>query len=384
MLENNESKNEIKNIINSYQSFSKNNIFNSIPETNLKPQKKEELINFSFKKNFDKNNATTITTNKEQKINDLSIYSQNDKNIYQSGHFACNKNIKNNNNSNELKHKSKYLIKNLFNDSIALNKKQNNNNKENFDINDNNMYTAKETKDKFFVKIKTKYININSNNSNENIFNKKLNKIKKDLDKSNNRINKSNNSLKSNKKIISKKKVTITTNTSYVNKSFELNEKLINDKLFNKINNINKKLVLFTEYNKKLTRKIRILNKELSSIENYKSKRILKTDKNKNYTMASPDKNKSTIFNSEIRNIIFKKKIRNTKNKKNETSLNHKSKIYYNSNSFHNISEFKILSSKKSKSKNKNKSRNEIFEKSMKKRRVKTNNIFECIHINII
>ena len=347
MLENNESKNETKNIINSYQSFSKNNIFNSIPETNLKPQKKEELINFSFKKNFDKNNATTITTNKEQKINDLSIYSQNDKNIYQSGHFACNKNIKNNNNSNELKHKSKYLIKNLFNDSIALNKKQNNNNKENFDINDNNMYTAKETKDKFFVKIKTKYININSNNSNENIFNKKLNKIKKDLDKSNNRINKSNNSLKSNKKIISKKKViklnknklfissntssiirnkkptiiynnTITTNTSYVNKSFELNEKLINDKLFNKINNINKKLVLFTEYNKKLTRKIRILNKELSSIENYKSKRILKTDKNKNYTMASPDKNKSTIFNSEIRNIIFKKRIRNTKNKKNE------------------------------------------------------------------
>ena len=54
--------------------------------------------------------------------------------------------------------------------------------------------------------------------------------------------------------------------------------------------------------------------------------------------MASPDKNKSTIFNSEIRNIIFKKRIRNTKNKKNETSLNHKNKIYNNSNSFHNIS----------------------------------------------
>ena len=34
MLENNESKNETKNIINSFQSFSKNNIFNSIPETN--------------------------------------------------------------------------------------------------------------------------------------------------------------------------------------------------------------------------------------------------------------------------------------------------------------------------------------------------------------
>ena len=42
-------------------------------------------MNLIFKKNFDKNNATTITTNKEQKINDLSIYSKNYKNIYQSG-----------------------------------------------------------------------------------------------------------------------------------------------------------------------------------------------------------------------------------------------------------------------------------------------------------
>ena len=343
MLENAEEKNGEKNIINAYQSFSNNNIFNSIPENNLKTHKKDELMNFSFKKNYDKNNHTLLSSNKVQRLNDLSIYSKNDKNINKSGHFASKKNIKMKNKIKELKNKRKYLVKNLFNDSMKSNKNSivNHNNNENLDISNYNFNNSERMKDNFFIKITTKTKEFSSikKYTNDNLFYEKLNKIKNDLDKSKSKLNKIYNCSKTNKKTIAKNKIIklnnnklfISSNTnpsiknkrtkmennnsiankSYINKSFDLNEKIITDKLFNKINHINKKLILFTEYNKKLKKQIKDLNKELSSFESNKSKRIIKSDKIKYYTTTSPSKNKSTVFNSEIKNALFKKKNKN-------------------------------------------------------------------------
>ena len=390
MLENNEDKKGPDRIINPYQSFSNKYIFNSIPENNLITQKKEELMNFSFKKNYEKNNPSILTANKDQRLNDLGIYSKNDKNIHKSGHFASNKNIKNKNNIKELKSKSKNLVKKLFNDSKKSNKNHNisNDNKENLDINNYTFHTER-NKDSVFVIInaKTKYINNIKKNENDNLFYEKLNKIKNDLDKykSKLKINKNINCSQANKKE-EKKIIKVNNNKLFI--SFKTNPiiknkniKMANNKSIANKPHINKKLILFTEYNKKLKKQIKDLNKELSSIESNKSKRIIKSDKNKNYISSSPIKNRSNVFNSEIKNILFKKRIKIIKRRKNETSLHqNRNTNHSKTNSFNNISEFNISSNKKIK----DKSRNEIYEKSIKKRRVKTNNIFECIDIKIV
>ena len=419
-----------KNEIYPYQSFSNNNIFIPINEIILKTQKKEELINFSFKKKDEKNNKNTIT--KEQKNNDLNIYSKNDKNIHKSGHFAGSNNtkkikiIKNARNKN-----NKYLIKNLF--TTELKNVDNiqiiNNNKENINrsnFNENYFNTVDSSRDNIFEKIQTKikYImpikkeRIQQNNlHNTSLLNKRLfKKINIETNKSkyktkNNTIIKSskpkllknniikinknklfissktnpflknkNINIKSSNKNISNSKII---NKSYINKSFDFNEKKITDKLYNKISHINKKITLFSEYNKELQKQLKNLNKELSSFESNKSKKIIKSDKNKTFITVSPYKNKSSVFNSEIKNILFKKKIKNIKN---ITSLNKKSIniCHSNANSSSNISEFEIGSNKKNVSKKNDISRNKIFEKSIKKRRIKTNSIFESIHIKII
>ena len=419
-----------KNEIYPYQSFSNNNIFIPINEIILKTQKKEELINFSFKKKDEKNNKNTIT--KEQKNNDLNIYSKNDKNIHKSGHFAGSNNpkkikiIKNARNKN-----NKYLIKNLF--TTELKNVDNiqiiNNNKENINrsnFNENYFNTVDSSRDNIFEKIQTKikYImpikkeRIQQNNlHNTSLLNKRLfKKINIETNKpkyktKNNTIIKSskpkllknniikinknklfissktnpflknkNINIKSSNKNISNSKII---NKSYINKSFDFNEKKITDKLYNKISHINKKITLFSEYNKELQKQLKNLNKELSSFESNKSKKIIKSDKNKTFITVSPYKNKSSVFNSEIKNILFKKKIKNIKN---ITSLNKKSIniCHSNANSSSNISEFEIGSNKKNISKNNDISRNKIFEKSIKKRRIKTNSIFESIHIKII
>ena len=403
-----------------YQSFSNNNIFNPINEVNIKTEKKEELINFSFKKKDEKNNKNVIIT-KEQKNNELNIYSQNDKNIHISGHFANSNSTKKIKIIKKVRNKNnKYLIKNLFITELKNvdNMQIINNNKENINIsnfNENYFNTVDCSRDNIFEKIKTKtkYImpikkeRIQNNLHNVSLLNKRLfKKINIDTNKSKsksknntiiksskpnsnlnikNRIKKNklfissktnpllknkniniklpNNSISNNKSIknINNQKIN---NKSYINKSFDFNEKKITDKLYNKINHINKKISLFTEYNKELKKQLKNLNKELSSFESNKSK---------------------IIFNSEIKNILFKKKI---KNNKNITSLNKKKNSdinYSNVNSSSNISEFEIGSNKKNNSKNKDISRNKIFEKSIKKRRIKTNNnIFGSIHIKII
>ena len=419
-----------KNEIYPYQSFSNNNIFIPINEIILKTQKKEELINFSFKKKDEKNNKNTLT--KEQKNNDLNIYSKNDKNIHKSGHFAGSNNtkkikiIKNARNKN-----NKYLIKNLF--TTELKNVDNiqiiNNNKENINrsnFNENYFNTVDSSRDNIFEKIQTKikYImpikkeRIQQNNlHNTSLLNKRLfKKINIETNKSkyktkNNTIIKSskpkllknniikinknklfissktnlflknkNINIKSSNKNISNSKII---NKSYINKSFDFNEKKITDNLYNKINHINKKITLFSEYNKELQKQLKNLNKELSSFESNKSKKIIKNDKNKTFITVSPYKNKSSVFNSEIKNILFNKKIKNIKN---ITSLNKKSIniCHSNANSSSNISEFEIGSNKKNITKNNDISRNKIFEKSIKKRRIKTNSIFESIHIKII
>ena len=306
-----------KKEINPYQSFSNNNIFNPINEVNIKTEKKEELINFSFKKKDEKNNKNVIIT-KEQKNNELIIYSQNDKNIHISGHFANSNSTKKIKIIKKVRNKNnKYLIKNLFITELKNvdNMQIINNNKENINIsnfNENYFNTVDSSRDNIFEKIKTKtkYImpikkeRVQNNLHNVSLLNKRLfKKINIDTNKSkskskNNTIIKSSkpnsnliikNRIKKNKLFISSKTNPLLknkninikfpnnnisnnksikninnqkiNNKSYINKSFDFNEKKITDKLYNKINHINKKISLFTEYNKELKKQLKNLNK---------------------------------------------------------------------------------------------------------------------------
>lgn len=192
---------------------------------------------------------------------------------------------------------------------------------------------------------------------------------------------------------------------SYLNKTLDINQNKNIDPLFNKFNNISKRLILFSEFNRKLKKQIKNLNEELSSFENSKSKKLIKSDKrikNNGFLTTSPNKNNSSFFNSEIKNILFRRKIINSNYIKYNTYLNKsKKENQTNSNSFSIISEFSIKSNKKSNSKNKNisrnqynkknnttnkdldKSKNKIKIKDYKKRRIKSNNIFDFISFAI-
>ena len=95
-------------------------------------------------------------------------------------------------------------------------------------------------------------------------------------------------------------------NTSFLNKTLDINfnEKKISDSLYKKIDIINKRLILFSEYNKKLTKQIKDLNEEISSFENSKnnSKKIIQSDRrNISYKLLSNSPN-----SCQIRLIIIK------------------------------------------------------------------------------
>ena len=242
----------------------------------------------------------------------------------------------------------------------------------------------------------------------------------------------SNNAFKressSNKNIKNARNKNNSNNTSFLNKTLDINynEKKIEDSLYKKIDTINKRLILFSEYNKKLNKQIKDLYEEISSFENSKSnsKKIIQSDRrNINYKLIpnSPNhnKNNSINFNLDIKNILLKKKIKNIKinyiKNKNKTCLNQSLKEHhYYVDSLNVISEFNIKSNKKntnannsknknnsnfrnennSKNKNENsknkeskenkdivKGRNKIDRKEFKKRRINSNNISEYIHI---
>ena len=428
---------QIKDEIYPCQSFSNDNTFNSNNQSNLKYQK-DELMNFSFKKNIDIK-FNDITSNNKQNTKDLNIYSKNDKNIHKSGHFGNISNSQNKKKSIKLPNNQRnHLKKTLFNESKSNNIK--NNNKENIDTS-NMKYIFLKTTDgfteNFFEKIQTKTKNImpnkldinkNYNQNRTNFLNKKIfNKINNGLNRSSSKTNKFNkineikpysNRSKINNNIIIKKKVIkfngnklfFSSDTNpifktkkikprnnikvkdnknfFVNKSFDLTEKKITDSLFNKINHINKKISLFSEYSKKLKKQIKTLNGELSSYETNNSKKLIKSDKNnKSFKLItiSPNKNKTVLLHSGIKNILFKRKIKTSNNAKNKDILN-KNKKNKNAESFKNITEFNIEEKKNSNRKNNKINNNKIFEKSIKKRRVKTDNLFECYiqHINKI
>ena len=460
-----EPKKSTKNEASEFQSFSKNYIFNSSNSKNLKTYKKEDLINFSFKKDL-------ISNNKEQKINDLNIYSKNDTNINKSGHFAKIKekiNKKKDIDFKYINHESICLRKTLFqeNNGGGIKKrkiyenKQNKQKKENKENLDNNKYysTISGNNENCFEKIKTKikiiHDNKNKNHNQNQIHYKKRRQLNNSVNhkKQNTRIdnnnkntiyvrkdttnndNNSDNNTRKNRSV--KKRVikandnkflishntnailrnknlrlanlkymnntneakyisktmenTIDSSNSIIYSSFDNKEKKNKDLLFQKINQINKKLLYFSEYNKKLKNQARHLSKELSSYENSRSKKKNKTEKCKNsFVRISPyfNKNKSVLY-SDIKKMMFMKKYKDFNMVKNRTSLNKSNKSNNrslcpkNANSFSNTSEFTIKSNKKinlSKNKNKSTSKNKIDKNDVMRRRIRTN-IFDYIQI---
>ena len=192
----------------------------------------------------------------------------------------------------------------------------------------------------------------------------------------------------SNKNIKSARNKNNSNNTSFLNKTLDINynEKKIEDSLYKKIDTINKRLILFSEYNKKLNKQIKDLYEEISSFENSKSnsKKIIQSDRrNISYKLMpkSPNHNKNNSINFKIKNILLKKKINYIKNK-NKTCLNQSLKEHHcYVDSLNVISEFNIKSNKKNTNANIVKGINKIDRKEFKKRRININNISEYIPI---
>ena len=496
MYENNEEKKD--NYV--YQSFSKNDVFISNNEEILRTNNKEQIIEFSFKKKDEVNNDITSTT-KGTKNKLLNIYSKDDKNIIQSGHFA-NIQTKNKKKIKEfIKPDSNSLIKALFvdssnskNNSNKKNEFKKDNNKENLKMNLNSDFDqiAGGGEENLFKKIKTKtrytlpihnYKDISKNIKNKPFLNKKLlteinnlknisNKMKnKNGYKMNNILNFKNKIVEQNKKSINNsknhslkkkiirinnKKLFISSNTNsilksknmnlskmyndlnsisldnsinksknnsinknirnkninnlyYLNKSIDINlrEKNITDSLTKKINTINKRLILFSEYNKKLKKQIKDLNENISSFENSmnKSRKEIKSDRRNTsigYLTSSANKRNASYNNSDIKSFLFKRKIKaiNISNIKNKSSLNKSLREHHkNITSLVYVSEFRVHSNKKSHSKNrsnqnsknknkfnnsKNKDTNykksKIVQNDVKKRRIQSDNLYDYSH----
>ena len=386
---------------------------NSINENDNKIQKQEELINFSFKNDLEPNNINSLTSSKEEKLMEQNIYSKNDKNIHKSGHFGSNNLTQTKNYIKEFQNpNNNYLIKTLFSNSNQLSNNDNDNssncNKENLDINNYNdkiekiqtitlpnkkgisqkIFQKKLLNKKCLAKINNKTNNSKQKIKNNIILKKKI--IKKNRNKlfysSNtnpvfkNRYLESSNICKSNNKYTRNKNNRLLNDNSLINKSFDFIEKRKTDKLNNKIN---KKLSLFSEYNKRLEKKIKNLNKEMSSFEMNKSNTNNNNERNNKLITVSPYEKKSINFYSDNKNNLLKRKANISDNKKNKTISNKKHiQNQIKSNSF--INEFNIGGSHKKDNKNIKISPNIVNEKNFKRRRVKTNNFFECIHIKLI
>ena len=107
-----------------------------------------------------------------------------------------------------------------------------------------------------------------------------------------------------------------------------------------------------------------------------------KESKSTSIKTASPYKKNRTVFSSDIRHIIYKKKTKKSIDDKYKTCLNKNITGHHSKEpSFNTTSEFCIKSNKKNKIKNLDiYNKNKIDKKEIKRRRIKTN-IFDYIHI---
>ena len=390
-INNNNKENENNNFYHTVGG-GEDNLFEKVKTKYILPNKKDKNLNLNKTKPlFNKKILTEIhnfkNSSKNKKTRNINNYINNaesKKNAFDS----CKENNKEN-----IKYKK-------INHEIKSNKNQ------------NSKKIIKFKKNKIFFSSHTNSIFSTKNMNLSNLYNNYNSNALKRESSSNKNIQNTKNKNKSN-------------NTSFLNKTLDINfnEKKISDSLYKKLDTINKRLILFSEYNKKLTKQIKDLNEEISSFENSKSnsKKIIQSDRrNISYKLMpnSPNhnKNNSSKFNSDIKNILLKRKIKNVKinymKNKNKTCLNQSLKEHHcYADSLNIISEFKIKSNKKntntknsknknnsnfrnensSKNKNENsknkenkdiiKGRNKLDRKEFKKRRINSNNISEYIHI---
>ena len=90
-------------------------------------------------------------------------------------------------------------------------------------------------------------------------------------------------------------------NSSIINKSFDYIEKRKTDKLNYKLTNMNKKLSLFYGCGEKLEKKIKSINKEISSFEMNKSNANNNNEKNNKLVTVSPYEKKCFNFYSYLK-----------------------------------------------------------------------------------
>ena len=400
-------------------------------KNNSNKNKKIQNINLNNKENLNNNFYHTVGGGEEnlfEKVKTKTKYilpnKKNNNLIYNKTKPLLNKKLLTeiNNFKNSFKNKKTRNINNNINNAESKKNAFNSckdNNKENIKYrkiaheikknqNQNNKKLIKISKNKIFFSSHTNSIFSTKNMNLSNIYN-------------NNSILKRESS--SNKNIKNARNKNNSSNTSFLNKTLDINinEKKIADSLYKKIDSINKRLILFSEYNKKLKKQIKDLNEEISSFENSKnnSKKIIQTDRREiSYKLMSnsPNKNKkcSSNFNSDIKNILLKRKIKNIRinymKNKNKTCLNQSLKEHHiYPDSLNTISEFNIKSNKKNTNNSKNKDnsyfknenssknkkensknkdikdtfkgRNKIDRKEFKKRRINSNNISEYMHI---
>jgi hypothetical protein len=463
-------KNSKFNLLNIYSKDDKNIVksghFAKIRQTKHKKKMKEFIkpdTNYLIKTLFVDSSNSKNNSNKNNKIQ--SINNNNKEN--ENNNFFHTVGVGEDNLFEKVKTKTKYILPNKKDKNLNLNKtkpllnkkllteihnfKNSSKTKKTRNIN-NNINNAESKKNAFDSCKESNKENIKYKKINHEIKNNKIQNSKKIIKISKNRIffsshtnsifntknmnlsntfnNYNSNTFKressSNKNI--KNTSNNSNNTSFLNKTLDINfnEKKISDSLYKKIDIINKRLILFSEYNKKLTKQIKDLNEEISSFENSKnnSKKIIQSDRrNISYKLLSNspkhNKNNSSNFNSDIKNILLKRKIKNIKinyvKNKNKACLNQSLKEHHcYVDSLNIISEFNIKSNKKNtnannsknknnsnfrnenSSKNKNdnsknkensknkditKGRNKIDRKKFKKRRINSNNVSEYIHI---
>ena len=302
MIGNNEGKKKSNDENSVYQSFSKNNIFTSNNENTLRTNNKEQLMDFSFKKRSEIINDLSSTI-KNSKFNLLNIYSKDDKNIINSGHFAKIRQTKHKKKMKEfIKPDTNYLIKTLFVDSSNSKKNNkfqsiNNNNKEN--ENNNFNHTVGGGEDNLFEKVKTKTKYILPNKKNKNLNPNKT------------------------KPLLNKKLLTEIHNFKNSSKNKKTRNKNIN------INNVESKKNVFdickenNKENNKENIKYKKINHEIKNNKFQNSKKIIKISKNKiffsshtNSIFNTKNMNLSNTYNN-YNNNTFKRESSSNKNIKN-------------------------------------------------------------------
>ena len=306
-----------------FQSFSKNFVFESNKDNNK--TSKIEIIDFSFKKNLfsqktDENANISNTNNYISSLNfhDPNIYSKNDKNIQESGHFGKSKyeskNYKEIMEKNAMKRQPVFHIEEKFNREKEEEEEKK---AKNIANTKKNMSSSSPFNDKIKkIQIIRKKKSIKNNKSinakrtkkliDESIFNINNNKTKDEHEQSylykkkffNNNINLSNISNISN---YSNERDTSYENSKIKNTFYRIN---------NTINTINvNEIDRYTKYNKyELSNIYRNNNQYKKLIDNNTNRNKLKINSNSNYILRSAKENKENCsFNcsNNYNNFIF-------------------------------------------------------------------------------